>query len=249
MKCGVRISKSELGDMFFYVIVNLISVIACEFAFASRKTMGITCVKDFVITYNYKIVPYMAMPVIMLLLISYFRRMYDDNRMVRYVNIRNFYISVIGGGIGRIVLYVVIMAVWVFIGGVVSTHGIIDNWQSKNAMAKRVYGAYLTDTKFITVFSGIFITLILMMIINMEMLMIIHRYIHSWIAGYFICIVLNLYMLVEQGNARVLKTFITYRVYQNGWRYSSLVYMAVIVAVLLMVILLMGKCDSLRRNR
>ena len=35
MKCGVRISKSELGDMFFYVIVNLISVIACEFAFAS----------------------------------------------------------------------------------------------------------------------------------------------------------------------------------------------------------------------
>ena len=37
MKCGVRISKSELGDMFFYVIVNLISVIACEFAFASRK--------------------------------------------------------------------------------------------------------------------------------------------------------------------------------------------------------------------
>ena len=42
-----------------------------------------------------------------------------------------------------------------FIGGVVSTHGIIDNWQSKNAMAKRVYGAYLTDTKFITVFSGI----------------------------------------------------------------------------------------------
>lgn len=175
--------------------------------------------------------------------------MYDDNRMVRYVNIRNFYISVIGGGIGRIVLYVVIMAVWVFIGGVVSTHGIIDNWQSKNAMAKRVYGAYLTDTKFITVFSGIFITLILMMIINMEMLMIIHRYIHSWIAGYFICIVLNLYMLVEQGNARVLKTFITYRVYQNGWRYSSLVYMAVIVAVLLMIILLMGKCDSLRRNR
>ena len=141
------------------------------------------------------------------------------------------------------------MAVWVFIGGVVSTHGIIDNWQSKNAMAKRVYGAYLTDTKFITVFSGIFITLILMMIINMEMLMIIHRYIHSWIAGYFICIVLNLYMLVEQGNARVLKTFITYRVYQNGWRYSSLVYMAVIVAVLLMIILLMGKCDSLRRNR
>lgn len=79
--------------------------------------------------------------------------------------------------------------------------------------------------------------------------MIIHRYIRSWIAGYFICIVLNLYMLVEQGNARVLKTFITYRVYQNGWRYSSLVYMAVIVAVLLMVILLMGKCDSLRRNR
>ena len=149
MKCGVRISKSELGDMFFYVIVNLISVIACEFAFASRKTMGITCVKDFVITYNYKIVPYMAMPVIMLLLISYFRRMYDDNRMVRYVNIRNFYISVIGGGIGRIVLYVVIMAVWVFIGGVVSTHGIIDNWQSKNAMAKRVYGAYLTDLSLI----------------------------------------------------------------------------------------------------
>ena len=185
----------------------------------------------------------------MVLLISYFRRMYDDNRMVRYVNIRNFYISVIGGGIGRIVLYVVIMAVWVFIGGVVSTHGIIDNWQSKNAMAKRVYGAYLTDTKFITVFSGIFITLILMMIINMEMLMIIHRYIHSWIAGYFICIVLNLYMLVEQGNARVLKTFITYRVYLNGWSYSSLVYMAVIVAVLFMVISLMGKCDSLRRSR
>ena len=233
MKWRIWKRPPEWKKISLYAVVILVSLFVCEFAFAARKAKGVTCVKDF----------------IMVLLISYFRRMYDDNRMVRYVNIRNFYISVIGGGIGRIVLYVVIMTVWMFIGGVVSTHGIIDNWQSKNAMAKRVYGAYLTDTKFITVFSGIFITLILMMIINMEMLMIIHRYIHSWIAGYFICIVLNLYMLVEQGNARVLKTFITYRVYQNGWRYSSLVYMAVIVAVLLMVILLMGKCDSLRRNR
>ena len=227
MKWRIWKRPPEWKNISLYAVVILVSLFVCEFAFAARKAKGVTCVKDFIITYNYRVVPYIA----------------------RYVNIRNFYISVIGGGIGRIVLYVVIMAVWVFIGGVVSTHGIIDNWQSKNAMAKRVYGAYLTDTKFITVFSGIFITLILMMIINMEMLMIIHRYIHSWIAGYFICIVLNLYMLVEQGNARVLKTFITYRVYQNGWRYSSLVYMAVIVAVLLMVILLMGKCDSLRRNR
>lgn len=249
MKWRIWKRPPEWKKISLYAVVILVSLFVCEFAFAARKAKGVTCVKDFIITYNYRVVPYIAIPVIMVLLISYFRRMYDDNRMVRYVNIRNFYISVIGGGIGRIVLYVVIMTVWMFIGGVVSTHGIIDNWQSKNAMAKRVYGAYLTDTKFITVFSGIFITLILMMIIKMEMLMIIHRYIHSWIAGYFICIVLNLYMLVEQGNARVLKTFITYRVYQNGWRYSSLVYMAVIVAVLLMVILLMGKCDSLRRNR
>ena len=249
MKWRIWKRPPEWKKISLYAVVILVSLFVCEFAFTTRKAKGVTCVKDFIITYNYRVVPYIAIPVIMVLLISYFRRMYDDNRMVRYVNIRNFYISVIGGGIGRIVLYVVIMTVWVFIGGVVSTNGIIDNWQSKNAMAKRVYGAYLTDTKFITVFSGIFITLILMMIINMEMLMIIHRYIHSWIAGYFICIVLNLYMLVEQGNARVLKTFITYRVYQNGWRYSSLVYMAVIVAVLLMVILLMGKCDSLRRSR
>lgn len=205
MKWRIWKRPPEWKKISLYAVVILVSLFVCEFAFAARKAKGVTCVKDFIITYNYRVVPYIAIPVI--------------------------------------------MAVWVFIGGVVSTHGIIDNWQSKNAMAKRVYGAYLTDTKFITVFSGIFITLILMMIINMEMLMIIHRYIHSWIAGYFICIVLNLYMLVEQGNARVLKTFITYRVYQNGWRYSSLVYMAVIVAVLLMVILLMGKCDSLRRNR
>ena len=219
MKWRIWKRPPEWKKISLYAVVILVSLFVCEFAFAARKAKGVTCVKDFIITYNYRVVPYIAIPVIMVLLISYFRRMYDDNRMVRYVNIRNFYISVIGGGIGRIVLYVVIMTVWMFIGGVVSTHGIIDNWQSKNAMA------------------------------NMEMLMIIHRYIHSWIAGYFICIVLNLYMLVEQGNARVLKTFITYRVYQNGWRYSSLVYMAVIVAVLLMVILLMGKCDSLRRNR
>ena len=207
MKWRIWKRPPEWKKISLYAVVILVSLFVCEFAFAARKAKGVTCVKDFIITYNYRVVPYIAIPVIMVLLISYFRRMYDDNRMVRYVNIRNFYISVIGGGIGRIVLYVVIMTVWMFIGGVVSTHGIIDNWQSKNAMAKRVYGAYL------------------------------------------ICIVLNLYMLVEQGNARVLKTFITYRVYQNGWRYSSLVYMAVIVAVLLMVILLMGKCDSLRRNR
>ena len=142
MKCGVRISKSELGDMFFYVIVNLISVIACEFAFASRKTMGITCVKDFVITYNYKIVPYMAMPVIMLLLISYFRRMYDDNRMVRYVNVRKFYLAVIAGGAVRIAAYVFITAIVVLTGGIISTHGIMNNWNEKNAMAQRVYGGY-----------------------------------------------------------------------------------------------------------
>lgn len=45
MKCGVRISKSELGDMFFYVIVNLISVIACEFAFASRRRWELHALK------------------------------------------------------------------------------------------------------------------------------------------------------------------------------------------------------------
>ena len=73
-----------------YAVVILVSLFVCEFAFAARKAKGVTCVKDFIITYNYRVVPYIAIPVIMVLLISYFRRMYDDNRMVRYVNIRNF---------------------------------------------------------------------------------------------------------------------------------------------------------------
>ena len=129
--------------------------------------MGITCVKDFVITYNYKIVPYMAMPVIMLLLISYFRRMYDDNRMVRYVNVRKFYLAVIAGGAVRIAAYVFITAIVVLTGGIISTHGIMNNWNEKNAMAQRVYGGYLTYTESVTVFAGVFITLIFIMFIIM----------------------------------------------------------------------------------
>ena len=36
---------------------------------AARKAKGVTCVKDFIITYNYRVVPYIAIPVIMVLLI------------------------------------------------------------------------------------------------------------------------------------------------------------------------------------
>ena len=111
MKWRIWKRPPEWKKISLYAVVILVSLFVCEFAFAARKAKGVTCVKDFIITYNYRVVPYIAIPVIMVLLISYFRRMYDDNRMVRYVNIRNFYISVIGGGIGRIVLYVVIMAV------------------------------------------------------------------------------------------------------------------------------------------
>lgn len=45
MKCGVRISKSEFKNIIFYAIVNLISVIACEFAFASRRQWGLHALK------------------------------------------------------------------------------------------------------------------------------------------------------------------------------------------------------------
>lgn len=235
--------------MLIYAIVIIISMLACEFAFASRKTMGITCVKDFIITYNYRIVPYIVIPVIMALLIVYFRKMYDDNRMVRYVNIRKFYCVVIGKGIGRIVMYVIVMSLVVLAAGLISTHGVIDNWQSANAMAKRVYGGYLTYTGFMAIFAGVAITLIILMIINMELLMIIYRCAHSWIVGYFICVLMNLYIIIEQGNSRILKGFITYRVYQNGWRYASLLPMAAVVAGLLIVVLLMGKSDNLKRNR
>lgn len=235
--------------MLIYAIVIIISMFACEFAFASRKAMGITCVKDFIITYNYRIVPYIVIPVIMVLLIVYFRKMYDDNRMIRYVNIRKFYCVVIGKGVGRIVMYVIVMSLVVLAAGLISTHGVMDNWQMAKAMAKRVYGGYLTYTGVVTIFAGVAITLIIRMIINMELLMIIYRYAHSWIVGYFICVVMNLYVLIEQSNTRILNGFITYRVYQNGWGYASLLPMMAVVMVLLIVVLLMGKSDSLKRNR
>lgn len=235
--------------MLIYAMVIIISMLACEFAFATRKAMGITCVKDFIITYNYRIVPYIVIPVIMALLIVYFRKMYDDNRMVRYVNIRKFYCVVIGKGIGRIVMYVIVMLLVVLTAGLISTHGVMDNWQASNAMAKRVYGGYLTYTGVVTIFAGVAITMIILMIINMELLMIVYRCVHSWIVGYFICVVMNLYIIIEQGNSRILKGFITYRVYQNGWRYASLLPMAAVAVVLLIVVLLMGKSDSLKRNR
>ena len=193
--------------MLIYAIVIIISMFACEFAFASRKAMGITCVKDFIITYNYRIVPYIVIPVIM-------------------------------------VLSLVVLA-----AGLISTHGVMDNWQTAKAMAKRVYGGYLTYTGVVTIFAGVAITLIILMIINMELLMIIYRYAHSWIVGYFICVVMNLYVLIEQSNTRILNGFITYRVYQNGWGYASLLPMMAVVMVLLIVVLLMGKSDSLKRNR
>ena len=97
MKWRIWKRPPEWKNISLYAVVILVSLFVCEFAFAARKAKGVTCVKDFIITYNYRVVPYIAIPVIMVLLISYFRRMYDDNRMVRYVNIRNFYISVIGG--------------------------------------------------------------------------------------------------------------------------------------------------------
>ena len=169
--------------------------------------------------------------------------------MVRYVNVRKFYLAVIAGGTVRIAAYVFITAIVVITGGIISTHGIMNNWNEKNAMAQRDYGGYLTYTESVTVFAGVFITLIFIMFIIMELLLIIYRYVRSWIAGYFICMVVNLYMLIEQGNIRILRAYITYRVYQSGWEYRNLVYLVILAAALLMVVLIMGKSDSLRRNR
>ena len=87
--------------------------------------------------------------------------------MVRYVNVRKFYLAVIAGGAVRIAAYVFITAIVVLTGGIISTHGIMNNWNEKNAMAQRVYGGYLTYTESVTVFAGVFITLIFIMFIIM----------------------------------------------------------------------------------
>ena len=81
MKWRIWKRPPEWKNISLYAVVILVSLFVCEFAFAARKAKGVTCVKDFIITYNYRVVPYIAIPVIMVLLISYFRRMYDDNRL------------------------------------------------------------------------------------------------------------------------------------------------------------------------
>lgn len=249
MKCWVGKRTCEWKKILVFVILILCSIVACELALEYRKTLGMVSVKDYIITYNYRVVPYIPIPVILFFLISHIRRMYDDNKMVRYVNIRKFYLDVIENGIHNLILYVFIMACMVFVGGIISTHGVVDNWNSKEAMAQRLYGSYLADTNFMTIFIGVFATLVLVIIIDLEMLMILYRCIHSWIVGYFICIVIDMYMLMEKGSSKVLGVFMTYLVYQKGWQYTTLLYPVAISAVLFAVVMIMGNSDNLRRNR
>ena len=140
MKCWVGKRACEWKKILVFVILILCSIVACELALEYRKTLGMVSVKDYIITYNYRVVPYIPIPVILFFLISHIRRMYDDNKMVRYVNIRKFYLDVIENGIHNLILYVFIMACMVFVGGIISTHGVVDNWNSKEAMAQRLYG-------------------------------------------------------------------------------------------------------------
>ena len=52
MKWRIWKRPPEWKKISLYAVVILVSLCVCEFAFAARKAKGVTCVKDFIITYN-----------------------------------------------------------------------------------------------------------------------------------------------------------------------------------------------------
>ena len=54
MKWRIWKRPPEWKKISLYAVVILVSLCVCEFAFAARKAKGVTCVKDFIITYNYR---------------------------------------------------------------------------------------------------------------------------------------------------------------------------------------------------
>ncbi len=236
----------ESGKIIAISLLILISIITGVLASVDRRRLGEICLKDFLITYNFMIVPYVLLPILFLAVVIHLNGMYDDKRLIRYSDIRRFYFDIEIKGILVSALYIVITAVMLLTGGLIVSECRIDNWTFPNSVAQNVYRDYLVNSSFIKIFCAVFLTLFLLLLINMNILIIIHRYTGHWIIGFFLCVVGNLYFLTQTHNNDF---FVTYNVYQNGWRYGCLLGPFIVYAVTFIIIMFMGKADSLRRGK
>ena len=66
MKWRIWKRPPEWKKISLYAVVILVSLFVCEFAFAARKAKGVTCVKDFIITYNSVSYTHLTLPTILL---------------------------------------------------------------------------------------------------------------------------------------------------------------------------------------
>lgn len=251
MRYGIKkLYLFQTKNIIVFCFVVLVSALSGISAIMEREGLGQICLKDYVITYNYRVTPYILFPVILFVIIIYLRKMHDDKIMIRYTDIRKFYFDMELNGMVCVLGYMTVTAVMVIAAGLVKCGFVTDNWDEPESMAKTVYGDYLVDSSASQLCVGFFAVLVLLAVINMNLIIVLHRFINNWIIEFFLCVTGNLYILTEGGS--IISDhdwFITYSVYQQGWRYSFLAGLSLICIFTFIITLFVGKADCLGRNK
>lgn len=239
--CGV---KYWLAYIIATLLINLIG----RFAHINRQVIGSACLKDYIITFNFRIASQIFIPSVSFFMLVYLIRMFDDNRVVRFVNIRMYYVKLLAGCIMVCTLCLTASYVLILLSGLIYSGYIVDNWGEMDSFAYNMYGEMLSDISFFRILTAVFIVWFLIEFINIELCIIIHRFSNSWIIGYIICQFINFCMCLEIGKNKYIDFFINYSVYRNGWNASSVLPLVVGGSIGFVFIMLMGKADNLRKR-
>lgn len=239
--CGIKYWIVYFVVMLFISLVGIL-------AFLPRQKMGEVCLKDYLVTFNFKIAGVILLPVVSFFLLLYIIRMFDDNRIVRYVSIRKYYAKLIAGCFMYCFLYLILSYTMILLSGLISSGFVVDNWQNYDSLAYSMYSERLIDISYLKIMTAVFVVWFLIEVFNVELCIIIYRFLDSWIIGYLLCQIINFTVCVQMGNNAYIKFYINYSVYREGWNVSSLLPLVAVCLSGAVVIMLMGKADNLRKR-
>lgn len=226
----------------------VVSVISNMMAGSRKSIIGEMCLKDFLIHYNHRIAAYMLFPVVTILVLVYLNKMFDINVVIRYVNIRTYYMDLVKSVFVKTAVYMFLILLTVSLLGIMLCGFEADNWSDKTSYAFALYGHRLVNTGIVKLLAAMYIAWFFIVFINFELSIIIHRFVGNLYIGFIITTILNVYVLNEMANDRLISFYVKDFVYISGWNFKSLVLLICPAIVLFIVILFMGRNDFIKRR-
>lgn len=239
-----------IRSYLLFAATVLISLVTEIFQNNINNRIGKCCMKDFMIYYNYKIAPYMLLTVLAFMVTMYLYKMYDAQKIIRYTDIRRFYIKVLLGICAQLLIYLAVVFVIVVPGGALGSGFVIDNWKQSDSYASIVFGIRLLDTPLFTIIAAEFAGYFAIGIIDGMIGMIAHRFTGNLFIGYFMAVVIN-YIFTAEPNismGRINEFYINESVYQRGFCSMSFIFPAAAAFALLLIIMNMGKFDLIKKR-